>query len=209
MFAQPFDFVSKDSEGDRNKDSPGSRKHTVLFYEDAEYASAIVYRYLKAGIQQGERCAFVSELSHDLVEREMKDNDIDVDKSKKKNLLHIFYPQDLTTRPKHTEINVKEMAEHLRNKTNRQFDRLVFKCIFKIENDNQLKANMKIESRHEDNFELFPSSSLIVTFPVAEIIDTLKGKKGVKSEWMAQLLEKYDAVIFARQFNRGVALSLN
>lgn len=209
MFSQPFDFVSKDSEGNRNnKDGPGSRKHTVLFYEDAEYASAIVYRYIKAGLQQGQLCGFVSELSPDLVEREMRDNDIDVDKAKKRRLLQLFHVGDLTIHPRHTEMNVEDMAERLRKKTNRPFERLVFKCIFKIESDDQLKANMKIEAKHNSVFQPFPANSLLVTFPVPEIIDTLKGNTGTKSEWMAQLLEEYDAVIFARQFNRGIAFSL-
>lgn len=212
-FDQPLRFVSG-GDGGAQRDFKAEHTHIVLFHEDPEYANVITYSYIRAGLHRGERCAFVSEFPKCVVEREMRDNDIDVNGFVNKNQLQIFEFPNLFEHDGGPEKGLDVLAAHLCTgcsspKERLDFDRVVIKCLFRPRNSAQLKKDMELESRHAAVFRHFSDTSLIVSFSVDDIETTIAGEKGVSSEWMTTLLEKYDAVIFARQFSKGLALYLD
>jgi hypothetical protein len=88
-------------------------------------------------------------------------------------------------------------------------DRTVLKCLHRVELARDIEANMALERRHHINFKMFAESSLLVTYPVKDMLSLAKGKGGIRSKWMELLIRKYDSVIFAFSVKEGgVALNL-
>ncbi len=87
-------------------------------------------------------------------------------------------------------------------------DRIVLRCIYKINTEKQLRSNLKWE--HDYRFKNLKSLgvTIICTYPVNDIIPTISDSTGSYGKWMNNLLEIYDGVIFARRFWKGVAFNL-
>jgi hypothetical protein len=56
--------------------------------------------------------------------------------------------------------------------------------------------------------DALPNCSIICSYPINDILSTIKGESSIYSEWMADLLEIYDAVIYARRYWKGAAFNL-
>ena len=83
----------------------------------------------------------------------------------------------------------------------------MLKSIHKVETPKDDQTSIKLECRNDTNFSHLPKSSLITYF-VEDFLMTVLAEKGIYSKWMAELLEKYDAVIFARKEWKGVGFNL-
>ena len=164
-------------------------------------------------MHRAERCAFVSELRKDFVESEIRDNDINVDEFIEKNLLRIYEFPNLFDSYEEPEKGLEDLVAHMDSESPSEkgldFDRVVIKCLFTLNDSVQVKKDMELERKHNISFRRFRDCSLLVTFPVNDIEATISGHNSVRSEWMNTLLKEYDAVIFARQFNKGLALYLD
>lgn len=87
--------------------------------------------------------------------------------------------------------------------------RMVFRCLHNIETQNQVQNSIKWE-RNFRNSKLrkeLPNTSLVCTYQIENIIETLKGKSNMHSSWMTELLEMYDGVIYARNNWTGAAFN--
>jgi hypothetical protein len=137
----------------------------------------------------------------------MSDDEINVEKYIKNKQLWISQFRNLADLAEEPEKGLEQLAA-----SGKAFipslDRLVLKCIHRVTSRKDVRANLRLEQGHQANFSRFPNS-LVVTYFVEDIMSTIAGDKGVHSEWMAELLETYDAVIFARQAWKGVAFNLS
>ena len=184
LFQQPLNFVHGIEEG----------KHIVLFYEELEYAKMISFQFIKNGLAHQKDCSYVSEEEEEAVKREMLDNGIDVKKFMQNNQLHIYQVTSLTNYTPRDYLG--------------QSDRIVLRCIYKVNSEEQIKSNLKWE--HDYRFKNLKNSgaTVVCVYPVNDIIPTISDSTGPFGKWMHDLLEIYDGVIFARRFWKGVAFRL-
>jgi hypothetical protein len=229
----PLDFVN-DDERISEKITNARRRHIVLFYEEPEYAAQICLEYVQAGLDTRRSCAYVSKEPIDYVKNEMIAVGIsDYEVLGSEGLLKVKQFPDLYGYPGGSKKGLEEIAailadqklERLTNSrikkksfvnlqdkhTNRALilDRTVLKSIHSVKLPDEVKANMTLEKRHHRNYLVFEQSSLLVTYPVSNILSTARGRRGIYSDWMDLLVRKYDTVIFAFSVkDGGIALNL-
>ena len=206
FFEQPLNFV-------RNARPP---KHIVLFYEEAEYARMILFEFLNSGLVQKERCSYISEEETDSVKREMYDAGISVHEYLNNKQLLIHQIPNLADYYSFSHSHVRPLAlERLSQLAVRaeardsQPDRLVLKCVFKVNTQEQVRSNLEWERDYRNRHLKRLDGTLVCTYPVNNILLTISDSIGDHGRWMSNLLEWYDGVIFARKFWKGVAFSLN
>ena len=213
LFQQPLNFVHQIEQG----------KHIVLFYEELEYAKMISFQFIKSGLTNKKDCSYLSEEEIESVKREMSDSGVAVKKFTKNKQLHIYQVSSLTDyNPRDAHNGQTEpIAVDGENKTTDdtailknpskicQSDRIVLRCVYKINTQEQIKSNLKWE--HDYRFKNLKDTgtTVVCTYPVNEIIPTISDPTGPYGKWMNTLLELYDGVIFARRFWKGVAFNLD
>jgi hypothetical protein len=191
------------------------QKHIVLFYEEAEYARMILFKFLNRGLIQKERCSYISEEETGSVKREMCDSGMSIDEFL--NNYHLFIRQISNLADYSHSYNRSLALERLSRLTmqpsinDNQLDRLVLKCIFKVSTLKQIRSNLKWERDYRDRDRDLKRlhSTIICTYPVNDILFTISDALGDYGRWMSDLLELYDGVIFARKFWKRVAFNLN
>jgi len=156
-------------------------------------------------------CSYLSDEDVETVKREMAYNGIDVNKSTRNGLLHIY--QFLCKTNYHTRnTHIKEhgLANMISNCTRPgQGDRIVFKCYKLINTEEQIKSILKWEREYRLKELKNRTTSILCTYPVENIIPELSDSRGAHAKWMSDLLKMYDGVIFARRFWKGVAFNLD
>jgi len=203
MFKQPLHFVDEYDEA-----VLGTRKHTVLFHEEPEYATIISFRYIKSGLDQNKRCSYISHENPETVKAEMAHNEIEVQKFTNNDMLYIHQFPKLRNFQARTAITSLFDRAPKANKLGSARERLVLRCIHEIKSKKDIRDNLRIEGKHNGYFRDFPKS-MLVTYYVEDIISTVTGENGLYSKWMNVLIENYDAVIFARKGWQGVGLNLS
>jgi hypothetical protein len=181
-----------------------------LFYEELEYAKMISFQFIKSGLAHKKDCSYLSEEEVDVVKRDMADIGINVNGFTKDRLLHIHQIPSLTDYDDTDSRMEKEGFEHaaLNSSTLGQTDRIVLRCVYKITSEEQRKSNLKWEYDYHTNLKN-SRTTIICTYPIKDILPTISDSSGSYGKWMNDLLEIYDAVIFARRFWKGVAFNLN
>jgi hypothetical protein len=200
IFEQPFNFVRKVKHG----------KHIVLFYEEPEYARMILFEFIKSGLNEGQHCIYVSEEDNEAVIREMSDAGINVDQFTKNDLLSIHQIPNLAAQqiPQITLQRLVQITVHPWTKKEDKPERVVLRCVFKTDTEEQIRLNLKWERDYRYRELKGLQGTMICTYPVNNIIPTISDS-GSYGKWMNDLLEIYDGVIFARKFWKGVAFSLD
>ena len=203
LFEQPLNFVHKVGEG----------KHIVLFYEELEYAKVISFQFIKNGLVNKKDCSYLSEEGVEAVRREMSDSGIDINKFTQNNQLHIYQVPSLTDyRERDSQIGETKLEWEkgegerkprpvddraiLKNPSEViQSDRIVLRCVYKVENEEQIKSNLKWE--HDYRFKDLKDNgtTLVCTYPINDIIPTISDSIGPYGKWMNNLLQIYDGVI--------------
>jgi len=126
-------------------------------------------------------------------------------------LLHIYqFPCKANYHTRNTHIKEHGLENIISNFTRPgQGDRTVFKCIYKINTEEQIKSNLKWEREYRLKELKNRTTSILCTYPVENIIPELSDSTGTHAKWMSDLLNMYDGVIFARRFWKGVAFNLD
>jgi hypothetical protein len=202
---KPLDFVKHVSKG----------KHVVIFYEEVEYQRMIAFKYIEKGLLNTEPCYFIATAKDDIV---IKDTDDFI----KNNLLYIGILPDFFDYPYGIENTIKDIVNMIKtsnyqfSSTNDQINtpittkRVALFCMHKIETMKQIQTNVEWEKKFRNKLlrSFLPDCSIICTYHVKDILKTIKGDSPLYSEWMANLLEICDAVIYARSYLKGSAFNL-
>ena len=69
--------------------------------------------------------------------------------------------------------------------------KIALKCLHKIETKEQIKNNILWEKNYRNTIlrDALPNCSIICSYPINDILSTIKGESSIYSEWMADLLE--------------------
>ncbi len=232
----PLRFVYNDKIVSENIDS--RRRHAVLFYEEPEYAAQICFGFVLAGLDARNSCGYVSKDPVEYVRNEMMAvGALDYEQLVKEGILKVEQFADLYDYPGGAKKGLEEIAarlswntgtgkggngaaarktraEYIRLQAKNQdraivLDREVLKCLHKVRLSEEVKANMSLEKKHHTNFHMFAQTSLLVSYPVRNILATAKGQSEIYSDWMNVLIRKYDTVIYAfSSMDGGIALNL-
>ena len=184
----------------------------------------ISFQFIKNGLVNKKDCSYVSVEEIESVKREMSDSGVDVKKFTKNSQLHIYQVSSLTDyHPADSGIVETELlglkgeqkpatddTAILKNPSKiSQSDRIVLRCVYNVNTEEQMKSNLKWE--HDYRFKNLKDTrtTLVSTYPVNDIIPTISDSIGPYGKWMNTLLELYDGVIFARRFWKGVAFNLD
>jgi hypothetical protein len=221
LFSRPLDFVKNIDNG----------KHVVIFYEDIEYARTIILKYIENGLLNSEQCFFISANDDNkFIKREIQDSineisskNIDIDKYIKYKLLYIDNLHDIYNYPNGIENAIKDIINIIKIQSSsyvyntfediniKGTKKIALKCIHTIETREQIKNNILWEKNYRNTIlrDTLPNCSIICSYPINNILSTIKGESSTYSEWMADLLEIYDAVIYARRYWKGAAFNLS
>ena len=220
MFNKPLDFIKDINNG----------KHIVVFYEDTEYARTIILKYIENGLLNGEQCFFLStNEDNKFIKREIQESInetsskiIDIDKYIEYSLLYISSFTDIYNYPNGVENAIKDIINIIKIPSSPYFyntfegihkkitKKIALKCLHKVETIEQIKNNIVWERNYRNTIlrDALPNCSIICSYPIKDILSTIKGESPIYSEWMANLLEIYDAVIYARRYWKGAAFNL-
>lgn len=103
---------------------------------------------------------------------------------------------------------ISQFALHSWTKYGRS-DRLVLRCNFKINTQDQIQSNLELEQKFRAKDLNHLQGTMICAYPASNIIPTICDSEGDYGKWMSDLLELYDGIIFARKFGKGVAFLLD
>lgn len=232
MLKTPLDFVNDIENG----------KHIVLFFEEAEYARMIAFKYLEKGLHNRQQCFYITtqkeeprfiiqELKESIVkDKGVYENNGYIDNAIKNNIINIKSIPDLFGYDGGLDKAIKDILNIVKtptiskmpylqvidnigksdNHNNENAKRTVLRCVHKIETEGQIMTNLKWEKEYRNTIlrKELPDSSIICTYPINNIISTIKGQSNKYSEWMSKLLEMYDAVIYANNYWKGAAFNL-
>src|SRR5215831_10648655 len=170
-------------------------QHILLFYEEIEYARVISFQFIKCGLEDKKMCSYLSDEDVETVKREMAYNGVDVNKFTMNGLLHIYqFPCKTNYHTRNTHIKEHGLTNILSNFTDlrpSQGDRIVFKCIYKINTEEQIKSNLKWEREYRLK-KLKNTTTTLCTYPVENILSELSDSIGAHAKWMSDLLNMYD-----------------
>ena len=107
----------------------------------------ILFEFIKNGLDQTDRCIYVSEEDKDTVKREMSDAGINVDQYTKNDLLSIHQIPNLAAQqiPQITLERLVQITVHPWTKKEDKPERVVLRCIFKTDTEEQIRSNLKWE----------------------------------------------------------------
>jgi hypothetical protein len=114
-----------------------------------------LFQFIKSGLAHKKDCSYLSEEEVDVVKKDMVDIGINVNGFTKDGLLHIHQIPSLTDYDGTDSRMEKEGFEHaaLNSSTLGQTDRIVLRCVYKINSEEQLKSNLKWEYDYHTNLK--------------------------------------------------------
>ena len=166
-------------------DNLESRKHIVLYYENQEFSKEIQFRFIRNGLIKGENCIYVTNNDNTkLIENDMRNHGINVDKFNKKGLLHIYkIPEYLLKYPKDVIEKANEFLDAMLSNITQPF-RIVGRLIDEITTEEQIQANMALEQIFHSKFEQL-NGIVLCHYDINKNIFDTNGK------WMETILENH------------------
>jgi hypothetical protein len=161
-------------------------KHIVLFYEEPESGRMIQFRFIKNGLLKGQHSIYTTHEDTDisLIENEMTNSGIDVEGSKKKNLLQIRQIPDPRNYQEGSVIGYDNIVKGiLADLKQHSIFRMVSRAIPEVKNEEQIVDELDVERSDHSSFGSF-GGSLLCSYLVEGIESRKRGK------WIAELLQK-------------------
>src|SRR6185503_4474777 len=172
-------------------------KHTVLLYDNREYADMIIARYLLNGLAKGESCIFFTPDDSAEVEKRLAAHGIDVDSYKPKKSLRIFHSE----RSDSSKTDALETLKHIRDESTKGMEppyRFVGRTITDTATVEGMNLGLVVERAGHENFEQFDCSQLCY-YDISGIEQFRRG------EWIKGLLKNHHHVIYASEPDKAVA----
>ena len=172
-------------------------KHTVLLYDNREYADMIIARYLSNGLAKGESCIFFTPDDSSEVEKRLAAHGIDVDSYKQKKSLRIFH----TERSDSSKTDALETLKRIRDESTKGMEppyRFVGRTITDTATVEGMNLGLVVERAGHENFEHFDCSQLCY-YDISGIEQFRRG------EWIKGLLKNHHHVIYASEPDKAVA----
>jgi hypothetical protein len=174
-----------------------ANKHTVLLYEDQEYADLIIGRYFLNGLEKGESCIFFTADAPGEVEKRLAAGGIDVELFKRRNLLRIFYIEESDADKTDIIATLCRIREDSTRGMKPPF-RFVGRTITDTATIDGMKFGLRVEQTGHEHFEEFNCSQMCY-YNVSGM------EQSQRDEWITGLLKNHHNVVWASQPENAVA----
>lgn len=174
-----------------------ANKHTVLLYDDQNYADLIIARYLQNGLDKGESCIFFTADRPEEVEKRLSAAGIDIDLHKRRNLLRVYS----IPRSDEGKRDTLGTLKHIRDDATRGMKppfRFVGRTITDTETIQGMELGMMVERTGHEHFAEFDNAQLCY-------YDISGLEQSRRDEWIRGLLKNHHHVIYASEPDRAVA----
>lgn len=175
-------------------------KHVVMLYDDEKQADSIIARYLTDGFENGESCVFLTDEDQVSTRRRLAAQGIEAGRYEKKRL-RIFQTLGSVS----GKADVLDMQRALLAASTKGMKgpfRFVGRTIPDIESVKGMRQGMRLEKVGNDHFEEFGMALLC-------FYDIRKMEQSRRDEWVKELLQNHQSVIFASSPTKSVAFETN
>lgn len=174
----PADFVA----------SLPSGHHSILLFEDQDYADSVSARFMSEGLEKGESCVYITDEDPAILQRRLQALGLDIAKGIRENRLR-FYPRSaLPQKPPESfgEVRkgVQDMTEGMKPPL-RFFGNFVH-----VTNPRELQVHLRIEKLAHDRFDEL-GISLLAWYDLKTVPRTFR------REFVEQIIERHSHVIYA------------
>ena len=178
-------------------DNMKGNKHIVMFDENEDYSKKIQFHFLKNGIDKGEKGIYAMPENVDVIEREMVDNGINVEKCKKENLLKIYQTSNINHYSQDDPFD--DLIKRILPSDPTIPCRVVGMLDFDKKTKKGMESFLQAEKKSHSCFDSF-SGSWICPYKISEI------QYENRLNWIKELVKHHDdSVIFTSSEDKGIA----
>ncbi|MFQ5440969.1 MAG: MEDS domain-containing protein [Nitrosopumilaceae archaeon] len=185
------------------KDLDGIKKnhHSILIYDNENYAKLVKYYFIQIGLEKGENSIILTHGDVNSIENEAKSFGIEVGKFKRKKLFHIHKIKNLTDNKKDIIQEYKNLIQQVTNGLNSPF-RITGRIIPDVSTHLGIDAELKIECNIHSEFDNC-DCSFLCTYAVNDV----EIKK--RSVWLSKLFESHHHLFYATDHENSVSFDPN
>lgn len=178
-------------------DNLQSPHHSMLLYENPQYAQIVKSRYVENGLKKGEHSICITHDDVKYIERELVSNGLDVDYFKRKNLLHIYQIGNIMEHKDGLKKGFEELFKTITAQAKPPY-RFIGRVIPDISTRKGIIAQLELEHFFHSHFADY-QAHVICTYNVKDI------EKNQRSVWLGQLCENHHNLIYAVEPESAVA----
>jgi hypothetical protein len=182
--------------------------HSILFYENEDYANRIAFRFLEQGLRKKDRGIYTTFDDAVEIERRMEDYGIDVEHYKKNELLRVVKIDNPLKDPAGLEHGLVAGIEKSFDGWGSGNYRYVGRPVVTIESPEETDASIFAETfthnafRHPSPFMKERNVILLCPYQIRAI------EPETHSDWFMQVIKNHHAAIFAPRHSEGIAFKL-
>src|SRR5690348_3060921 len=170
------------------------KQHIALFYEESEYARLIEFRFIKHGLEIGERCVYATDEDSGSIILKMLNYGIPL-KYFQSGRLKVYQIQRTCGGYDEIMKRCKKDIEMILSGLIAPF-RIVSRIVQDVSTDNGMSVELELECKTHDKFEDF-GGSLICPYDISGM------EPSKRKHWMEELRANHHAVIYAPRFGEG------
>lgn len=174
-------------------------KHIIMFDENSEYSKKIQFHFLNNGLKKGECGVYAMPENEKVIEEEMKNHGIDVEKYKKENILNIHNTTPVNQYPQGDPFD--NLLRKIMPSDQANTYRIVGMLDFDMNTQKGMDTFLKSEKKSHSGFECF-NGSWMCTYPTANI------ESKNRLNWIKGLTKNHNAVIFTSSKGEGIAFDI-
>ncbi len=183
-------------------DSIESKKHLLLVYKEERFRQMIQYRFINNGLINGEHSIIITHNKTKMIENEMSDFGLDVDRYKKNKLLHIYKISDPLAHPASIVDGFTETVTRILADSVPPY-RITGRLCHHVDTEERMSVCARFEDLfHSSMFESF-DGSVLCTYGLEDI-----QANNAWQQWLKRLSSYHDAsIIQTRDGKESITVS--
>ncbi len=172
--------------------------HSVLLYDNQEYAGLVAARFLSEGLAQGESCVYLNFEDQTILERKLRDLGVDVCQATRENRLRFYPGKEIPRKPATSLEDVKKLIEDSTRGMKPPF-RILGNFVAQITHPRRLQAQRLIEKLLHEKFDKLGITMLCW-------YDLTKLPRSARHEIVEWIIPNHNHVIFASEPSKAFGL---
>lgn len=163
-------------------------QHSVLIYDDQDYADLVSARFLSEGLARGESCVYLTHGDPAIVQKKLQHLGLDLSKGLREDRLR-FYPRNVI--PKRPAESFEEVKRGVRDLTKGMKPPFrIFGNFVHVTNPRELQAHLRIEELIHDRFDEL-GISLLAWYDLKTV------PRSSRRKFVERIVERHGHVIYA------------